>query len=313
MKTLKHSSKGTIAVITETTVYLAMLDGTIIKHFPSNHFNDANYGEEVEFPTDFETARKEYNVHQANKRQEQEAAHQAHMIAVREERKQALINLWNWRKGKIGAYRIRTVNQPVELFGRNPNIQGSWENVFFGKYEEAKLEFDSMIGSWTPEFDNSINNVQGEVCLYSCEIELSDRLKITSIDELKEWFDEFPVEPIEDEWFSKELPENCIVIELSSHRGSFNRTYYKPWNLYVKGEYLGSYSIGYRRIENYSDLWGHEVFDNLFDYVEKYGSDEDAISLLKNKFNRDDAVNMYGLSELQAEWIYEEEIEETEE
>jgi len=304
MKTLKHSTQNCLAVVTETTVYLSNLEGKIYKHFPIQHFQVAPFAEEVKFPTDFETEKKAYNIHQANKNQERIEKHNAWVATQREIRKLNIINLWNWRKGSIGAYRIRTVNQPVELFNKNPNIEGSWEDIFFGTYEEAKEMFDATIGSWSPEFDDSLNNVQGEVCLYSCEIYPSERLEITLIDKLQTWFDEFNVEPIEDEWFSKELPENAIIVSMDERRGSFNRRYSVPSDIHMVGDYLGSYSIGYRKIENYSDLWEQEVFEDLQELIEKY-RDNNTAELIRSKFTRENALK-YGLSEVDAEWIYEE-------
>jgi len=303
MTTLKHSSNNCLATVTETTVYLSNLEGKIYKHFPIQHFHAEPFTTEVEFPADFETEKKAYNQRQANKQQERTESHNAWVAAQREIRKQEIINLWNWRKGRIEAYKIYTCDVPVETFGKNPGYYGSLSKLILGE-ETARNQFTETIGSWKPEFDNSPNNVQGEVALYHLDIELDERLEITSIDELNEIGIDW--DPIEEESFSQKLPENCIIVETTSHRGNFNHTYYKPYALFLEGEFLGSYTIGYRKIENYSDLWGHEVFDNLFDYVEKYSSDENAIDLLKEKFNKEDAINIYGLSELQAEWIYEE-------
>lgn len=310
MATLKHSTQNVIAVVTETTVYLSDLEGRIYKHFPVNHFNSSPFTTEVEFPSDFEVSKSDYNHRQANVRKEKEAAAEARRMAAYEARKENVINIWNWRKGRIDAFRIRTCNQPVELFGKNPNIEGNWENVFFGTYEDAKEMFDATIGSWTPEFDDSINNVQGEVCLYQCDIELSERLEITSLSDLKEWFDEFNNEPIEDEFFSKELPEKGIVIETVWRRGNFNKRYQEPSELKVVGDYTGSYTNGYRKMTHYSDLWDQIVMDDLQEFIDNYRTDESA-ELIRLRFTRDEAIE-YGLSEIDAEWIYEEKTEEEE-
>ena len=310
MKTLKHSTQNVIAVVTETTVYLSDLEGRIYKHFPVNHFNSSPFTTEVEFPSDFEVSKSDYNKRQANVPKEKEAAAEARRIALYEARKEEIINIWSWRKGQIDAFRIRTNDHPVELFGKNPNIEGNWENVFFGTYEDAKEIFDDTIGSWTPEFDNSINNVQGEVCLYKCDIELSERLAITSLSDLKEWFDEFNNEPIEDEFFSKELPEKGIIIETVWRRGNFNKRYQEPSELKVVGDSTGSYTNGYRKMTHYSDLWDQIVMDDLQEFIDNYRTDESA-ELIRLRFTRDEAIE-YGLSEIDAEWIYEEKTEEEE-
>ena len=293
MTTLKHSSKGTIAVITETTVYLAMLDGTIIKHFPSAHFKDSSYIEEIEFPVDFETAKKEYSQRQALKNQERIESHNLMLAVQRETRKQDLINLWNWRKGRIEAYKIYTCDVPVETFGKNPSYYGSYSKLIFGK-ETAMEQFKETIGSWKPEFDNSPNNVQGEVCLYHFDIELAERIEITSVEELSEVSIDF--EPIEDEWFSVEIPHKALIVGLDEHRGSFNRKYYTVNQVQVKGDYTGGYTIGYRKMDNYSDLWGQVVFDSINDYIEQYQSDEDAMKKLMDTFSLENAKG-YGLDE----------------
>ena len=272
MKTLKHNSQSIVAFVAEKTVYLAnSKTNKIYKQFGVSTFNDSEWSE-IESISDeqFEALKSDFlHFDEEKKASKQLAAEQAR-IAAYESRKQEIINLWNWRKGRIGAFRIYTCNQSVELFNKNPNIEGSWEDVFFGTEEEAEKEVKSMIGSWTPEFNDSQNNVQGEIRLYECSIDLDERFEITSISELEAWFEEFNEDPIQDEWFAQPLPEKCIIVEMDEHRGSFNRKYYTPRYIYVEGDSLGSYTIGYRTINDYSALWGHVVFDTIDEYIEKY-------------------------------------------
>jgi len=125
---------------------------------------------------------------------------------------------------------------------------------------------------------------------------------------LEAWFEEFNEDPIQDEWFAQPLPEKCIIVEMDEHRGSFNRKYYTPRYIYVEGDSLGSYTIGYRTINDYSALWGHVVFDTIDEYIEKYCDDSDAMDLLKKTFNLENAKE-YGLSEEYYD-IWEEQPEE---
>ena len=310
MNTFKHSSQDVIAVVTETTVYLSNLEGRIYKHFPINHFQPTPFVTKVEFPTDFEEEKKEYNTRQAKKNEEKKEAYNRYIAAKRETRKQEIVNIWNFRKGNISAFRIRTCNQPVELFGKNPNIEGVWAAIFFGTYNEAKELFDAAIGSWTPEFNESINNVQGEVSLYKCELDHSNRLEITSLSDLEDWFNEFNEEPIENEWFSPEIPEKALIVDLDEHRGSFNRKYYTVNMVQVKGDFTGSHTIGLRKMHNYSDLWGQVVFEDINDYIEMYISDEDAMQKLFDAFSFEDAKE-YGLDKAYFYfYLYEKENEE---
>lgn len=184
MKTLKHNSRGTIAVVTEKTTYLAMLDGTIIKQFPTATFNAVNYTEEVEFPINFEDAKSDFVVREQNKRAERARQTEIYRQQKQEERKNAILNLWNWRKGRIEAFLVCTYVQLNEEGSHNPS--GYTRELVFGE-EEAYTRFDELKGSETPEWDMKSHNCYfvTELCSTYREISEKERLETTSLEELE--------------------------------------------------------------------------------------------------------------------------------
>lgn len=302
MKFLKHKTKSIFAIISETTVYI-ILNEKIVKHFPLEHLKQKDYIETDSFLIDFVQAKKDYDIHNIEKEKEKKLKKELEAKALYETRKENILNIKKWRRGEIKAYKIFTCNVPVETFNKNPSYYGEYTPIIFEIDKKNILnQFKHTINSWKPECEDSYNNVIGQVSLFEYNIPIEDRKQITSIEELERL--QIDWDPIQEEFFSQDLPKDCIIVNMTEFRGEFHKKYYKPFSLHVIGDYLGSPSH-WRKIENYSDLWGEWVFQSLEDYVEKFYNDENAIELLKEKFSKDEAVKTYGLTKESAGWIYE--------
>lgn len=217
MKTLKNDKKGVLAVITETTVYICMLDGQIIKHFPSQHFNQSAYTEVVDYPADFEIEKRAYHDRNVEKQAEKLRKAEAARLAAYEYRKEMILNLWNWRKGRTDVYLITTSHQTAD-----DELSCDPEDVtrylIFGE-EEAAAKFEAMKGSENPSFDGvtvACYFVTEQSKFYT-KLSETDRLQFTSFDDLEEalYRDR---ESIQIDRFAPSI-EDCDYIITFSNRG----------------------------------------------------------------------------------------------
>lgn len=291
MKTLKNSKQDVLAVVTETTVYLSNLEGKIYKFFPVQHFKDADFTEEVEFPGNFTEAKKAFDAKQADKRRERDERNRLAEIARRELEAQKQAAFEEWKRGETEAWKIYTCDEPLETFEKNPAYEGTFETgvfgkVHFGSEEEMNSIVDDMIGSWNPEFDDSPNNVQGRISLY--KIKAYDSMEIEDYDELE---DCEIGDSTRDEWFSIKLPDDCYIVDVEMHYGNFNRKYYTPSAIYRKGDSIFS-SYKTRTLIDYSDLWDELVFDSIYEIYQEWG--EDSVKLLKSEFSEEELREAMG-------------------
>ena len=321
MKTLKNSQQEILATVTETTVYLSDLTGKIYKHFPVQHFKSEKFTEEVEFPIDFEAAKKTYDEAVVAKRIEREERERLAEIERQKFELSRQEKFDAWKRGELEAWKIYTVDVPVETFDRNPAYYGSWHKSVFGEIwlateEEMDSEVDNLIGSWDPEFDDSYNNVQGRISLYRVRMELADREECEDYYDLEKKSDsdgEFIVtdhDPEREEYFAQELPDDCYIVQVSEHVGSFNRHYFLPEYIHRKGDSVYCSWRNNRRLDDYSDLWAEQVFSSIYEIWTKWNGEERCVEVLKNSFSETELREAIGDSDYDVYFQEEEEEEE---
>ncbi|GHT04214.1 hypothetical protein AGMMS49525_10310 [Bacteroidia bacterium] len=192
MKTLKSNAQELLATVTETAVFLSNLKGEIYKQFPIEHFKSEKFTEEVEFPADFEKEKEKFNAENSAKKAKREEYYRLQAIRYQEERKKNLLNLWDWRRGRIDAYLVaKYVESANEMY--NGDVSGYNQELIFGK-DAAIARFEELKESENPEMEQGGYGNFGNQnnCYFVTEIMEAykpfteiERIKITSIDELE--------------------------------------------------------------------------------------------------------------------------------
>lgn len=205
-------------MITETTIYICMLDGQIIKHFPSQHFNQSTYTEVVDYPADFETEKRAYHDRNVEKQAEKLRKAEAARLAAYEYRKEMILNLWNWRKGRTDVYLITTSHQTADD-ERSCNPEDVTRYLVFGE-DEAAAKFDALKASENPSFDGLTVDCYfvTELSKFYTKLSETDRLQFTSCDKLEEALYK-DHECIEMDRFAPSI-EDCDYIITFSSRGA---------------------------------------------------------------------------------------------
>jgi len=222
MKTLKHNTQSIIAIVTEKTVYLANLKGKIYKQFGVSTFNDSAWTEIEGFSDEeYAIAIADFlNVESGKKAEKQRREEQSRVVAY-EKRKQEIINLWNWRKGRTEAFLVATSVELNDNSSSNPESYSS--ELVFGEDAAHEL-FDSIKESETPSWDCKSNN-----CYFVTEIlkfykEPTNKLEITSIEELEQALRENSDIEERNE-YAPSIEEYDYIITFDKWDGFHNKTY----------------------------------------------------------------------------------------
>lgn len=186
MKTLKNSSLNILAILTEKTVYLASaINLSIYKQFGISTFNQ-NGWVEIEPISDeqFEKMCDDFKIKEEEKKKIKEIKLEEAKINAYNARKEEIINLWNWRKGRIDAFIVHTFVE-INEYNKSCNVIMYSTELIFGE-EKANARFEELKKSETPCWDN--NNPNN--CYFVTEI-LSfyetpkTKLDITTLEDLK--------------------------------------------------------------------------------------------------------------------------------
>ncbi|MCL2311885.1 MAG: hypothetical protein FWC41_05290 [Firmicutes bacterium] len=307
MTVLKSIRKNELAVLTETTAYITDLNGVILKFYPIQNLKSRNFGEQVEFPADFEASKKEFHARE-------EKAKLARIESQRILAEAKAEALTSYKEGRCNAYQILMHDEEVETFGKNNDVECSIHNSELGTLhfcsEEAILEIAiSLLNSWTPQLnegDFTRNNVVGVIIIKKLKNytdlleELGDDYDLEDLFSLdyrgKFNYDLFESDDIYREDFSVEIPNNSIIVTTDCCYSNFNRKIYTPSAILLKGDYIYRHSNGSTKAMFYSDLWSELVFENLDEYLEYFGFSEKSVEVLLENFTLENAKK-HGLSE----------------
>jgi hypothetical protein len=234
-KALKHQHKPQLAVLTTPTIYLSTTDGEIFNHFPNRNFNAAPYSEVVEFPCDFEDAKSAYFSKVEEKKRAKEAERKATAEAAYQERRRDVLNLWRWRHGEAECYAVASFKW-VMVDGLNWEQEDHAYKLFFN-IEEANAYFDEVLednkdfcepgyGFYVQITELTKTDKVGR-CI---NIPVSDRLQITSIDDIYEEYISYSnVGGFRSEVIDNLLPDDAVIV--TSRRGEWHHANFPELNM----------------------------------------------------------------------------------
>jgi hypothetical protein len=214
---LKHATKDRLAIVTTPTVYFSDLKGLINHHFPNKQFNSQSYTEVVPFPGDFEVAKNAYFSKLEEKRNAKEAERKAAAEAEYQKRRDDILGLRRWRNGETECYVVASYKW-VTSDDLNWDKEDYDHKVFFD-LDKANEYFDEVYKEnedfCEPGYRFYIELTQMQDCEKgeTVDIPLSDRLKITSVDDICETYMQHSFAGgMRRESIEQELPEDAVIV-----------------------------------------------------------------------------------------------------
>lgn len=226
MKIKAMPQKNGYFVITNDHKYLLCItpnSNRIYKHYPNN-MNLEHGGELVEIEiTNEETIDMIVNGETSsfiNKKKEQEKkdqlAREERIKLEREIRKTNLINLWNWRKGRIEAFLIQKGLTHNDYFGSNIADIHYGSELIFGE-ENARERFEELKESDTPDENGQYFFV--ELNGFYKEIPLEERLDVLTLKELKSFLSD-SLETIERNQYAPSIEDKEYIVRKTQRNWS---------------------------------------------------------------------------------------------
>ncbi|MDR1561118.1 MAG: hypothetical protein LBS23_02055 [Holosporaceae bacterium] len=224
-KALKHDTKERLAVVTTHTVFFSTLQGLINRHFPSKNFNAEHYRETVDFPGDFEAAKKAYfDLSEDERRslcyperEERRIKEEQRKAAATEQERIDELNLEQWKLGKKECYVVshyEDIHDPY--YSSEPE---DYEYSLFFDLSEAEEAYNDILKEnedyarpgymFIVELTHLQTSDKGK-CI---NIPIEERQNITSIEDIyEEYLQHSDVGGLDRDAIDSEIPEKSIII-----------------------------------------------------------------------------------------------------
>lgn len=222
MITYKKNNGKALATIKGSKVYFSNVKGFITSVYDKTDSLDlSKYTEVVKFPTDFQ---KELTAWET-KVQERLRKYNEYLYEMKKVRKEEIMNIWNWRKGKISAFRVRQYTQST-IEGKCYNNEILNSSIVFTR-ESAEELFNSIKESCTPTFEQG-GLFSSNACALFTELQaiddnVEDRIYCLNEDDLNEYFNNYSYVE-EDYFYSPELKDCEVIITYNYKKNNFVNT-----------------------------------------------------------------------------------------